>query len=57
MIGALAAGGKGALIGGPVGAGAGTAVAFMTGKKDIHIGAEPPVTFRLVSPVIIDVKS
>ena len=57
LIGALAGGGKGALIGGPVGAGAGTAVAFITGKKDIHLGAETPVTFRLVSPVIIDVKS
>jgi hypothetical protein len=57
LIGALAAGGKGALIGGPVGAGAGTAVAFMTGKKDIHLGAEAPLTFRLVRPVTIDVKS
>jgi len=57
LIGALAGGGKGALIGGPVGAGAGTAVAFITGKKDIHLGAETPVTFRLVRPVIIDVKS
>jgi hypothetical protein len=57
LIGALAAGGKGALIGGPVGAGAGTAVAFMTGKKDIHLGAETPLTFRLLQPVTIDVKS
>lgn len=56
LIGALAAGGKGALIGGPVGAGAGTAVAFMTGKKDIHLGAETPLTFRLVQPVTIAVK-
>lgn len=56
LIGALAAGGKGALIGGPVGAGAGTAVAFMTGEKDIHLGAETPLTFRLVQPVTIDVK-
>jgi hypothetical protein len=57
LIGGLAAGGKGALIGGPVGAGAGTAVAFMTGKKDIHLGAETPLTFRLVHPVTIDAKS
>src|SRR6266849_798967 len=56
LIGALAGGGKGALIGGPVGAGAGTAVAFITGKKNIHLGAETPVTFRLVRPVTIDVK-
>lgn len=56
LIGAIAAGGKGALIGGPIGAGAGTAVAFMTGKKDIHLGAETPLTFRLVRPVTIDVK-
>jgi len=56
LIGALAAGGKGALIGGPVGAGAGTAVAFMTGKKDIQLGAETPLTFRLVQPVTIAVK-
>ena len=56
LIGAIAAGGKGALIGGPVGAGAGTAVAFMTGKKDIHLGAEYPLTFHLVQPVTIDVK-
>jgi hypothetical protein len=56
LIGALAGGGKGALIGGPVGAGAGTAVAFITGKKDIHLGAETPVTFRLVRPVTIDAK-
>jgi len=56
LIGALAGGGKGALIGGPVGAGAGTVVAFITGKKNIHLGAETPVTFRLVRPVTIDVK-
>ena len=57
LIGALAAGGKGAVIGGPVGAGAGTAVAFMTGKKDIHLRAEAPLTFRLAKPVTIDVTS
>jgi hypothetical protein len=57
LIGAVAAGGKGALIGGPVGAGAGTAVAFLTGKKNIRLPAETPLTFRLTSPVAIDVKS
>lgn len=54
LIGAIAGGGKGALIGGPVGAGAGTAVAFMTGKKDIHLGPETPLTFRLAEPLTFD---
>lgn len=57
LIGALAAGGKGALIGGPVGAGAGTAVAYFTGKKDIHLRPETPLTFRLAKPVTIPAKS
>lgn len=57
LIGAVAGGGKGALIGGPVGAGAGTAVAFLTGKKDIHLGPEAPLTFRLAQPITFDVKS
>ncbi|HKV03628.1 MAG TPA: hypothetical protein VJO53_00830 [Candidatus Acidoferrales bacterium] len=57
LIGAIAAGGKGALIGGPVGAGAGTAVAFFTGKKDVRLRAETPLTFRLAQPVAINVKS
>lgn len=57
LIGALAGGGKGALIGGPVGAGAGTAVAFMTGKKDIHLGPETPLTFRLAQPLTLDDNS
>ena len=57
LIGALAGGGKGALIGAPVGAGAGTAAAYFTGKKDVHLGAETPLTFELAEPVTIDVKS
>jgi len=56
LIGAAAGGGKGALIGGPIGAGAGTAAAYFTGKKDIHLGPETPLTFRLVEPITIDVK-
>jgi len=56
LIGALTAGGRGALIGGPIGAGAGTAMAFRTGKKEIHLDAETLLTFRLVRPVTIDVK-
>jgi hypothetical protein len=57
LIGALAGGGKGALIGGPVGAGVGTAVAYFTGKKDIRLPAETPLTFRLTRPVVIPAKS
>jgi len=55
-IGALAAGGTGALIGGPVGAGAGTTVALLTGHKDIKLHAETPLTFKLAEPVTIPVK-
>ncbi len=51
IIGALAAGGKGALIGGPIGAGAGVAVAALTGKKDFRLPAETPLQFRLTEPV------
>ena len=57
LIGAAAAGGKGALIGGPIGAGAGTAVAYFTGKKDIHLRPETQLEFRLQQPVIVDTKS
>ena len=53
VVGAIAAGGKGALIGGPVGAGAGTAVAFLTGKKDIRLPPETSLTFKLAEPVTI----
>jgi hypothetical protein len=55
LIGAAAAGGKGALIGGPIGAGAGTAVAYFTGKKDIHLRPETQLEFRLNQPVTVDV--
>jgi hypothetical protein len=57
LVGAAAAGGKGALIGGPIGAGAGTAVAYFTGKKDIHLRPETRLEFRLNQPVIVDTKS
>ena len=53
IIGAIAAGGKGALIGGPVGAGAGVAVAAITGKKNVRVPAETVMTFRLVEPVSV----
>jgi len=57
LIGAIAAGGKGVLIGGPVGAGVGTAAAFLTGKKDIRLSAETHLTFTLVQPLTINAKA
>ena len=56
LIGAIAGGGKGAAIGAAVGAGAGTAGAAATGKKDIIIPAETPLSFLLTQPVTIHVK-
>ena len=53
LIGGLAGGGKGALIGGLIGAGAGTAGSAFTGKADITLPAEQPVTFRLQQPLTI----
>ena len=54
-IGAMAGGGKGALIGAAVGAGAGTATAAATGKKDIVVPAETPLSFRLKQSVTVQV--
>lgn len=53
LIGALAGGGKGALIGSAAGAGAGTGVAMLTGKKDVAIGAEHQLTFRLTRAISV----
>jgi hypothetical protein len=47
VIGALAAGGKGALIGSGIGAVAGTTTAFLTGKKDVVFDNERRLQFRL----------
>jgi len=47
LIGALAGGGKGALIGVPIAAGAGVAGAAATAKRDLVIPAETAMTFRL----------
>jgi len=47
LIGALAAGGKGALIGSGIGAAAGTTTAFLTGKKNVGFAAERRLRFRL----------
>jgi len=57
LVGALAAGGKGAAIGGPIGAGAGIAVATLTGKKDFVIPAETVLQFELAGPVMVEVES
>lgn len=56
-IGALAGGGKGAAIGAAVGAGAGTAGAAATGKKDVTLGAETPLTFKLAESVTVQAKN
>jgi hypothetical protein len=56
LIGALAAGGKGALIGGPVGAGAGTIAAFFTGKRNVHLPAETQLVFHLSEPLSVSPK-
>jgi hypothetical protein len=47
LIGALAGGGKGAAIGAAAGAGAGTAGAAFTGNKEITLGAESLLSFKL----------
>lgn len=51
LIGGLAGGGKGALIGGLSGAGAGTAAGAYTGNRDVVIGSESLITFRLTRAV------
>ncbi len=45
VLGGLAGGGKGAVIGAAAGAGAGTATAAATGKQEIVLRAETPLTF------------
>lgn len=51
LIGGIAGGGKGALIGGLAGAGGGTAAGAYTGNRDVVIGAESVLTFRLTRAV------
>jgi hypothetical protein len=53
LIGALAAGGKGTLIGSAIGAAAGTTTAFVTGKKDVMFGSERRLRFRLDHDVAV----
>jgi len=55
LIGALAAGGSGALLGGPIGATVGTVAAVVTSKRDIRLPAETQVTFQLATPATIDI--
>ncbi|HYL61981.1 MAG TPA: DUF3300 domain-containing protein [Candidatus Methylomirabilis sp.] len=45
ILGGIAGGGKGAVIGAAAGAGAGTATAAATGKQEIVLRAETPLTF------------
>jgi hypothetical protein len=52
-IGALAGGPAGALIGAGAGAGAGTAGAAITGKKNVRLPVETPLTFSLRAPVML----
>jgi hypothetical protein len=56
LIGAIAAGGRGVLIGGPMGAGVGTAAVLVTGRKDVRLPVETPLTFTLAKPVTINAK-
>ena len=48
--------GGGALIGGLIGAAAGTGGAGLTGNRDITLPAETPITFKLVDPLEIKPK-
>jgi hypothetical protein len=52
-IGALAGGGVGAAIGAGAGAVAGTTGALITGKRQLHLATETPVTFTLRQPVVV----
>jgi len=52
-VGAVAGGGVGALIGAGAGAAAGTTGAFITGKKNVKLPAETPLTFALRRSVSI----
>lgn len=55
-IGGIAGGGKGAAIGALIGAAAGTGGAGFTGNRDITLGAESPLEFKLLQPVKIREK-
>jgi hypothetical protein len=53
LIGGIASGGTGLLVGSAIGAGGGTAVAYGTGKKDVGFGLERRLTFKLTQPLVI----
>ncbi len=50
------AGGKGVLILAPIGAGAGKAAALITGKKEVSLPPETPLTFTHAEPLTINAK-
>jgi hypothetical protein len=52
-IGALAGGGLGAAVGAGAGAVAGTTGALITGKRQLRLAPETPVTFTLNRPVVV----
>ena len=52
-LGALAGGGAGALIGAGAGVGAGAVAAFFTGRKNVSLPAETPLTFHLRTEVAL----
>jgi hypothetical protein len=56
-IGAIAAGGTGALIGAGAGAAAGTVGSAITGKRQVSLPAETALRFRLESPVNLRAES
>jgi outer membrane lipoprotein SlyB len=56
-IGAIAAGGTGALIGAGAGAAAGTVGSAITGKRQVSLPAETSLRFRLESPVNLRTES
>jgi len=53
LIGGVATGGGGALIGAGAGAAAGTVGAYITGKKQVQIPAESLLSFRLLQPLTV----
>ncbi len=53
LIGGIASGGTGLLIGGLAGAGAGTGAAALTGNRDLDIPAESIVHFKLADTLTL----
>jgi hypothetical protein len=54
LIGGVATGGSGALIGAGAGAAAGTVGAYFTGKKQVRMPAESLLNFRLRQPLTVE---